>query len=157
MEQKEWFSQQVKLCTPAMYRLVMGLVGNEFDAADAAQEAICTAYQKLDTLRNRDRFKPWLLRILTNQCYDILRQRQRFAESDAFPEPETEGPEARTSELWDAVSDLNEQMRAVVILFYYDGFSVREIAAVLRISEANVKTRLSRARKRLREMLEVER
>lgn len=157
MEQKEWFSQQVKLCTPAMYRLAMGLVGNEFDAADAAQEAICTAYQKLDTLRNRDRFKPWLLRILTNQCYDILRQRQRFAESDAFPEPETEGPEARTSELWDAVSDLNEQMRAVVILFYYDGFSVREIAAVLRISEANVKTRLSRARKRLREMLEVER
>lgn len=156
MEQRDWFCSQVKACEPAMYRLAMGLVGNEYDAADAAQEAICAAYQKLNTLRNRERFKPWLLRIVTNQCYDILRQRRRFAESDAIPEPEAPGPEQRMSDVWEAVNDLNEQMRAVVILFYYEDLSVREIAAVLRISEANVKTRLSRARKRLREMLEVE-
>lgn len=154
MEQREWFVQEVHACEPAMYRLAMSIVGNDCDAADAAQETILIAYQKLDTLRRRDRFKPWLLRILTNQCYDILRQRRRFVESDALPEPETPGPEDRAGDVWEAVCDLSEQMRSVVVLYYYEGFSGREIAAILKISEANVKTRLSRARKRLREMLE---
>ena len=49
---------------------------------------------------------------------------------------------------------MNEQLRSVVVLYYYEGFSVREAAAILRISEANIKTRLSRARRRLRVMLE---
>ena len=154
MDQADWFAQQVRACEPGMYRLAMSLLCNQEDAADAAQEAICTAYQKLHTLRNRDRFRPWLLRILTNECYTILRQRQRFVESDAIPEPETPGPEAADPTLWQTVSDLNEQLRSVVVLYYYEGFQVREIASILGISEANVKTRLSRARRRLRDMLE---
>ena len=56
--------------------------------------------------------------------------------------------------MWQAVCDLSEQLRSVVVLYYYEGFSAREIGSLLRISEANVKTRLSRARKRLRELLE---
>ena len=154
MEQAVWFAQQVKACEPAMYRLAMSIVCNADDAADAAQEAICIAYGKLNTLRSRDRFKAWLLRILTNECYAILRQRQRFVESDALPDPAAPETEPENPELWKAVCDVNEQLRSVVVLYYYEGFSVREAAAILRISEANVKTRLSRARRRLREMLE---
>lgn len=154
MNQADWFAQQVRECEPAMYRLAMSIVCNQEDAADAAQEAICTAYQKLDTLRNQERFRPWLLRILTNECYTILRQRRRFVESDAIPEPETPGPETADHSLWQTVADLNEQLRSVVVLYYYEGFHVREIASILGISEANVKTRLSRARRRLRDMLE---
>lgn len=154
MDQSTWFTQQIKLCEPAMYRLAMSIVSNDEDAADAAQEAVYTAYKKLNTLHRRDKFKPWLLRILTNECYAILRQRQRFVESDAIPEPEVPGPEQGATELWQAVSDLHEQYRSVVVLYYYEGFSAREIASILKISEDNVKTRLSRARKRLRDMLE---
>ena len=138
-----------------MYRLAMSIVCDQEDAADAAQEAVCTAYQKLDTLHRKERFKPWLLRILANECYGILRQRQRFVESDAIPASDSPGPEAETSsDLWQAVQDLNEQYRSVVVLYYYEGFTTREIAVILKISESNVKTRLSRARKRLRDMLE---
>lgn len=149
---RQWFARQVKALEPAMYRLAMGLVGNDYDAADAAQEAICKAYARLETLRRPEQFRPWLLRILTNECYEILRQRQRYAETEAIPEGEAPPPEP--SPVWQAVCDLNEQMRAVVILYYYEGFQSREIAAILHLSDATVKARLSRARKRLREMLE---
>ena len=154
MEEIKWFTAQVQACEPAMYRLAMSILTNGDDAADAAQETICIAYEKLHTLRRRDRFKPWILRILTTECYAILRQRQRFLESDALPEPEAQAFSEEHQDLWQAVCDLSEQLRSVVVLYYYEGFSAREIGSILRISEANVKTRLFRARKRLRELLE---
>lgn len=137
-----------------MYRLAMSILCNGEDAADAAQEAICIAYQKLHTLRQKERFKPWLLRILTNECYNIIRQRQRFTETESLPEPAAPGDLEQSTELWQAVYDLSEQLRAVVVLYYYEGFSAREISGILRISEANVKTRLHRARKCLKQRLE---
>lgn len=137
-----------------MYRLAMSILCNGEDAADAAQEAICIAYQKLHTLRQKEHFKPWLLRILTNECYNIIRQRQRFTETESLPEPAAPGDLEQSTELWQAVCDLSEQLRAVVVLYYYEGFSAREISGILRISEANVKTRLHRARKCLKQRLE---
>lgn len=59
-----------------------------------------------------------------------------------------------TNQLWQAVSDLNESLRSVVVLYYYEGFSGKEIGSILGITEANVKTRLSRARKHLKLLLE---
>lgn len=154
MNQRQWFLQEVQACEPAMYRLAMSILCNSEDAADSAQEAICIAYQKLHTLRQKERFKPWLLRILTNECYAIIRQRQRFTETDALPEPVTTDDPEQSTDLWQAVCDLSEQLRSVVVLYYYEGFSTQEISGILRISEANVKTRLSRARKCLRQQLE---
>ena len=138
-----------------MYRLAMSILCNEDDAADAAQEAILTAFQKLSSLRDRERFQPWLLRILTHQCYAILRQRRRLLPYETLAEQEAPAVSEQSQDLWQAVCDLSEQLRSVVVLYYYEGFSAREVGEILSISEANVKTRLSRARKRLREQLEV--
>ena len=138
-----------------MYRLAMSILCNEDDAADAAQEAILTAFQKLSSLRDRERFQPWLLRILTHQCYAILRQRRRLLPYETLAEQEAPAACEQSQDLWQAVCDLSEQLRSVVVLYYYEGFSAREVGEILGISEANVKTRLSRARKRLREQLEV--
>ena len=154
MNQRQWFLQEVLACEPAMYRLAMSILCNSEDAADAAQEAICIAYQKLPMLHRKDRFKPWLLRILTNECYAIIRQRQRFTETESLPEPAAPDDLERTTALWQAVGDLSEQLRSVVVLYYYEGFTAREIGGILRISEANVKTRLHRARKCLKQRLE---
>ena len=154
MEDVQWFTQQIQSCEAAMYRLAMSILCREEDAADAAQEAILIAYQKLPTLRDRDRFRPWLLRILTHECYAILRQRKRLVPFEALSELEAPAPSEANQELWLAVCDLSEQLRSVVVLYYYEGFSARETGKILGISEANVKTRLSRARRRLREQLE---
>lgn len=155
MEDLQWFTQQIRDCEAAMYRLAISILCNEEDAADAAQEAILIAYQKLSTLRNRDSFQPWLLRILTHECYAILRQRKHLVQVDDLPEVADPSTPERDLELWQVVCDLSEQLRSVVVLYYYEGFSARETGEILGISEANVRTRLSRARNRLRELLEV--
>ena len=153
MEQKAWFTEQVKKCEGSLYRLSLSILRNPEDAADAAQEAICTAYQKLHTLRDKNKFSGWLLRILANECYGILRKRQRYIALECIPETAAPEQPAEHEPLWQAICDLNEDLRSVVVLFYYEGFSIREIAAILQISEANTKTRLYRARLRLRMML----
>ncbi|MBS1348016.1 MAG: hypothetical protein HP052_00855 [Firmicutes bacterium] len=66
MEQKEWFTEQVKKCEDSIYRLSMSILRNPDDAADAAQEAIFIAYRELYTLRDKSKFRSWLLRILAN-------------------------------------------------------------------------------------------
>ena len=137
-----------------MYRLAMSILCSEEDAADAAQESILIAYQKLPTLRDRSRFRPWLLRILTHECYAILRQRKSRVPFESLPDQEAPAVSETSEDLWQAVCDLSEQLRSVVVLYYYEGFSARKTGEILGISEANVKTRLSRARKRLREQLE---
>ena len=137
-----------------MYRLAMSILCSEEDAADAAQESILIAYQKLPTLRDRSRFRPWLLRILTHECYAMLCQRKSLVPFESLPDQEAPAVPETSEDLWQAVCDLSEQLRSVVVLYYYEGFSARETGEILGISEANVKTRLSRARKRLREQLE---
>ena len=154
MEELQWFTEQVKENETAMYRLAVGILGNSEDAADAAQEAIFTAYQKLSTLRRKESFRPWLMRILTNECYAILRSRRKLVPLDEIAQlPAACGGEEHL-QLWQAVCELNQQLRTVVVLYYYDGFSGKEIGSILGITEANVKTRLSRARKHLRILLE---
>lgn len=154
MEELQWFTDQIKENEKAMYRLAMGLLGNSEDAADAAQEAILAAYQKLPTLRRKESFRPWLMRILTNECYAILRSRKKVVSLEELSQlPAVSGGEEHL-QLWQAVCSLKQQLRAVVVLYYYDGFSGKEIGAILGITEANVKTRLSRARRQLRILLE---
>lgn len=154
MEELEWFTEQVKENESAMYRLAMSMLGNTEDAADAAQEAILIAYQKLPSLRKRESFRPWLMRILTNECYAILRGRKKVVSLDEVSEMPAAAENEEQLQLWQAVCSLNQSLRSVVVLYYYDGFSGKEIGTILGITEANVKTRLSRARKHLRILLE---
>lgn len=153
---KETFCAQVIGCQEAMFRTAKAILKNDQDAEDAVQEAICAAFTGREALRNAERFKPWILRILANKCYDVCRKRKSTVDledvAEYLPAAGTDPTEQMT--LWQAVMSLSGDLRAAVTLFYYDGLSVREIGGVLNISEAAVKTRLSRGRARLRQLLE---
>ena len=152
---KETFCAGIVDCQETMFRAAKAILQNDQDAEDAVQEAICTAFARRDSLREMDKFRPWVLRILTNKCYDACRRRRNTSDLDAageVPAPETD--QAERLSLWQAVLSLNDDLRAPVTLFYYDGLSIREISRVLGISEAAVKTRLSRGRARLRQLLD---
>ena len=152
---KEAFCTQVIACQEAMFRTAKAILRQDQDAEDAVQEAICAAFARRDSLRDAEKFKPWMLRILANKCYDACRRRRNTSDLDAageVPAPETD--QAERLSLWQAVLSLNDDLRAPVTLFYYDGLSIREISRVLGISEAAVKTRLSRGRARLRQLLD---
>ena len=152
---KESFCAQVIGCQETMFRTARAMLRNDQDAEDAVQEAICAAFARRDSLRDAEKFKPWMLRILANKCYDACRRRRNTSDLDAageVPAPETD--QAERLSLWQAVLSLNDALRAPVTLFYYDGLSIRQISRVLGISEAAVKTRLSRGRARLRQLLD---
>lgn len=153
---KEIFCADIVACQETMFRTARAILQNDQDAEDAVQEAICAAFARRDTLRDPARFRPWVLRILVNQCYDICRKRRPTVDlsdvADYLPAA-GEDPTERVT-LWQAVLSLSDDLRAAVTLFYYDGLSIREISGVLGISEAAVKTRLSRARARLRQLLD---
>ena len=110
MEELEWFNEQVKENESAMYRLAMSMLGNTEDAADAAQEAILIAYQKLPSLRKRESFRPWLMRILTNECYAILRGRKKVVSLDEVSEMPAAAENEEQLQLWQAVCGLNQSL-----------------------------------------------
>ena len=152
---KDDFTRLVLQNQTAMFRTARAIVSTDEDAEDAVQSAICTAFTKLDALRDPAKFKSWILRIVVNNCYDLCRKYRPItdlSEVQDFLPADDPDPTERLS-LWEAVLSLNPEMRSVVTLFYYDGFSIREISRVLGISDVAVKTRLSRSRKQLRLLL----
>ena len=153
---KETFCAGIVDCQETMFRAAKAILQNDQDAEDAVQEAICTAFARRDSLREMDKFRPWVLRILTNKCYDACRKRRNTVDLEAAGEvPAATGLDtAERLSLWQAVMSLSDDLRATVTLFYYDGMSVREISGILGISEAAVKTRLRRGRERLRLLLD---
>ena len=153
---KETFCAGIVDCQETMFRAAKAILQNDQDAEDAVQEAICTAFARRDSLREMDKFRPWVLRILTNKCYDACRRRRNTVDLEAAGEvPAATGLDtAERLSLWQAVMSLSDDLRATVTLFYYDGMSVREIGGILGISERAVKTRLRRGRERLRLLLD---
>jgi RNA polymerase sigma-70 factor (ECF subfamily) len=137
-------------------------VGNPQQAEDAAQEAFFAAYRSLRTFRG-GAFRGWLLRIAVNQCYDQLRlQRRRpageLAEdvqlADPDPQPEQMALTAETiAVLEGAIHRLPPDQRMCVVLIDVQGLGYEEAAVALKINIGTLKSRLSRARAQLRELL----
>lgn len=139
-----------------MYHVSYSMLHSDADCADAVQEALIRAWQKRGTLRDTDKFKPWMMRILVNTCKDMLRKRSRrqfvpLTEETAVSEPPTAPVPLR-----EAIDLLKPEMRVVVILHYLEGYSVADVAQVLRIPTGTVKSRLKKARERLSVLLNEE-
>lgn len=148
---KSEFTAAVLDAEPTLYRVAKSLLLDESDCADAAQNAILRAWEKLGTLKRPEYFKTWLVRILINECRALLRGRGRFVpleQDENAPEPPGYG------ELYAALASLDEKYRLPVTLHYIEGFRTSEIASMLGLPEGTVKTRLRRAREILREELE---
>ena len=155
-DERQWFSDSIVSCQDGLYLLALGILRNEEDAKDAVQEAVWRAYENLESLKNWDKFKPWIMKILTNVSYSMLRRRREQVSIDEELEivsPE-ESVDANTRlTLWDAVQQLDLPYRDTVVLYYYEGLSVVEIGRVMEIRTETVKKRLSRAREKLRYLL----
>ena len=137
----------------SLYRVAKTILSDDDDCYDAIHEAIVTAFSGLDSLRNDSYAKTWLTRILINECYMILRRRNKVILSEDIPEQKIyEQPDH--SDLYEAVAGLPAKMRTAVTLYYSEGFSVKEIADITESTESAIKNRLFRARTRLRQTLE---
>jgi RNA polymerase sigma-70 factor (ECF subfamily) len=153
-----------------VYNVAYRIMGEPQSAEDATQEAFISAYKALNRFRGGN-FKAWLLRIATNACYDELRRRKRRPQSSldeltadneswAFLSSPGHGPEAEQQvlELMGAIESclqtLPEDQRVAAVLGDIEGYNYQEIAEITRVSLGTVKSRLSRARAKLRDCLQ---
>lgn len=149
---KETFTKLIKEYSPNMYRMAYGMLRSSPDAEDAVSEAILKAYENLNTLRKPERFKSWIMQITANEARKIYRKAARISCVEGIEEA---APAFMDDyhELWDVVMTLDAIYREVIILYFYECFSVKEISKVLHIAEGTVKSRLSRGKKLLKDML----
>ena len=135
--------------TDTLYRVSCGLLRNEADREDAVQSAIEKAWRKAAFLRDEQKLKPWMTKILVHECYTILRKTKREIPTDALPE--TGG--VFTNEICEAVLTLPEVLRLPIMLHYMEGFSIREISSALKCPQGTVLSRMNRGRKQLKNLL----
>ncbi len=164
----EAFNSLVMAYQNMAYNTAFRILGNHHDASDAVQEAFIKAFRGIGKFRGGS-FKVWLLRIVTNACRDALRASRRRPAVPLHPqgvEPDRssplsgeESPEnyAERQELariiQQAIDSLPFDQKAVIVLSDLEGFDYQEISEVLGIPLGTVKSRLSRARARVREYL----
>ena len=146
------FDRLMRTQLQKMYRIAIAMLQNEEDAADAIQETVLKCWQKIGQLRNDKYFETWLVRILINQCNDILRGRKKIIYVEDIPEIVHED-DYFTNEWKEILNGLNENYRVVIELYYVDGFYIKEIARMLHITEVNVRSRMLRGRKQIKQLL----
>lgn len=143
MDQME-FAARVEALRQRLYRTAYLYLGGEADALEAVDEAVYQALRALKKLREPEYFDTWLTRILINTCHRELRRRTRLAGEEVLPD--TAGPDNYDAlPLKEAVGRLPEQLRTVVILRYFSGYTQAETAAALGIPQGTVATRQRRA------------
>jgi len=168
----EEFSRLVEAYSSKIYRLAIKMLNRQEDAEDVLQETFVKAYRGLKSFDGRSKLSTWLFRIATNEALMVIRRKHpevvsidepiETEEGEQEPVqiidwcclPENELLSEETKEILDAaVQKLPERLKVVFLLRDIDDLSTHETAEVLGLSETAVKTRLSRARLRLREEL----
>ena len=142
------------------YKTAKIILKNDDDVYDALQEALISMYKNYEQLNDLKYFSTWATRIVLNKCYDLLRKNK----NNIIPideEFDTNIKMAQYDEyeidkygIKKAMEYLNEDLKLITILYYYDNYSVKEISQILDIPEGTVKSRLSKSREVLKQKLE---
>lgn len=152
------FVTVIQECTESMYRVARSFLRDDEDIADVLQTTIMVCFEKIDTLRNPNYFKTWMIRILINECKDMLMRQKNIQLTESledildrdrqFCQSQIE-EDFETKEL---LNLLDEKYRTIMILYYLEGFKVSEIGKLLDMKASTVKTRLSRGRQELQRL-----
>lgn len=138
----------------AMFRAARALLDCDADAEDAVGDAVLRAWQSFGRLRDTRALKAWLIKITVNCAYAHRRRCARVTYVDDLSDALGGAEDAHDSGLWDTVCRLPEEFRIVTVLYYYEDMTTAEIAKALGVRAGTVRSRLARARTRLRALLE---
>ncbi len=133
-----------------LYNTAYRFLGNEEDVADALQETILIAFQKIKQLDSPKYFNTWICKILINHCQKTLKSRQFYSELDSINVPIHEN-EMENLYFKDSVSALDEKYSTPLTLYYYHGFSIKEISLLLDEPVGTTKSKLARGKQQLKE------
>lgn len=158
------FEERLADSSALAFRVALGVLRNRDDAEEVAQEAFLRAYQSFSRLRDRERFRSWLVRIAWRLALDRIRaSRRRAARETAVMVQEMNTPERTVEDvrasrefeqrLARAMDQLPEKLRVVLVLAAIEGHDTREVGRLLDLPEGTIKSRLFHARKKLAEIL----
>lgn len=150
-----------------IYAIALRMMGNREDAQDCAQEAMVRIYRAMGSFKGQSALATWIYRITMNTCLDELRRRKArkvtsldslvdngWSPTDAGDTPEEHGLRVeKQNALNQAIQSLPDDMRAAIILRDVKGYSYDEIASILDANVGTIKSRISRGREKLREIL----
>ncbi|WP_438318917.1 RNA polymerase sigma factor [Sporosarcina sp. FA9] len=140
----------VKQYEDVLYRTANRMLNNDEDVADALQDTIMSAYEKLHTLRKDEYFNTWIYKILLNKCNSLLNKRKSYSTFDVHVLPEQTNGDFQNIELEDALNSLNPDYKTAFSLYYIAGLNTKEISTFLKEPEGTIKSRLSRGKLLLR-------
>ncbi|MCG8391023.1 MAG: sigma-70 family RNA polymerase sigma factor, partial [Cytophagales bacterium] len=146
----------------AMYNICRRMMGDDEDAKDVLQEAFVTAFSMIRSLKNEVTFSAWLKRIVINHCLNALKKKRLamvdLNENDDFMEEDEEDTDFNRHEarrIMEAVDKISDGCRTVLNLYLFEGYDHKEIGQILGISEATSKAQYSKAKSKIRKLLNV--
>jgi RNA polymerase sigma-70 factor (ECF subfamily) len=156
------FADRLAECSALAVRVAYSVTRNQHDAEDVAQDAFARAHRKFAQLRDRDRFRAWLVRMVWRLALDRRRSDKRRAAREQAAVGELLTPPGeidaidrqRADLLWRAIDSLPEKLRLVIVLAAIDGHGIDEVAQIVGAPAGTVKSRLFEARKKLQEALQ---
>ena len=147
------FSSIAEKYWDTLFRIALNYYGNPSDAEDTVQDVMLKLYESDKQFDSDEHVRNWLIRVTINSCKTVLRsfwRKNRISIDDLSENAVWDNTEQ--SELFTAVMSLHEQHRTVLYLYYYEDFTTKEIAEMMGQKEAHIRTRLSRARNKLKEV-----
>ncbi|MCD8510041.1 MAG: sigma-70 family RNA polymerase sigma factor [Bacillus sp. (in: Bacteria)] len=139
------FQNLILFYQEVMYRVAKTILSRDVDCADAIQETILKAYEKIDTLREPKYFKTWLIRILMNQCYQIIRSRKKVVSMEEWVEPASTEDGFMKVEITEILQQLPLEQRELLQFFHIEDISIHDLAIFYGVPENTIKTRLSKS------------
>ena len=147
------FAKLIKYYEKDLYRVAISYMKNDSDALDCIQDTILKAYEKISSLSKPEYFKTWLIKILINNCNTELMKKNRLVSIEGVETSTAYYDSNSKSEMFEILDELSEEYRNVVLLYYYQDLTIKEISDVLELKEGTVKSRLSRAREKIKTIL----
>lgn len=142
-----------------LYKTGMAILKNDEDVCDALQETLISIYKNINKLEKNEYFSTWAIRILINKCNDIIRKNKKITNINDKMQIDTINYYEiyeKESTLEQVLNKIDENLRLITVLYYYNDLSVSKISETLNIPEGTVKSRLARARTKIYELLKDE-
>ncbi|MBO7748959.1 sigma-70 family RNA polymerase sigma factor [Paenibacillus sp. MWE-103] len=147
---REAFIELIRSNESRLYMIAHRILTSRSDVLDAIQETILRAYKEIVNLREPAYFSTWLVRILINECRRVIRHNRKVILVDQLREKSRDAQMLESDlELIDLLNGLDMNDREIVVLFYVEDLSIKDIAGIVELSENGVKSRLHRARMKL--------
>lgn len=153
---KEAFTHIILSMKEDLYKIARTRISNEEDIEDAIQETMIETYRSIKKLKDIKKLKMWIVKILINKCNRVYRR--KYKKDVSLDEFEIESFSSSNDYLkvedrmnfYLLLKDLKYEERIIVILYYKEQYSIKEIAKILKIKENTIKTHLSRARQKIK-------